>query len=658
MPRFGSAPEKVVESRSSMRSIARFALVSAAAMAAAAPAEAQERAADNAVTQAEDAFGFSVGRESLGIYSSGNVRGFSPIAAGNVRIDGLYFDPIFLPGSGIADSSSIKVGLSAQGYPFAAPSGIVDLRLRRLQNEKGASVILNGDQYGSFGLEVDGALPLSRSLALGYGATGNHVEFSDGTNNWNHSESLMLRWHPSPAVEIVPFWTLGNDYDDEAGPFYIPAGPFLPPRPRQRHFTGPSWVDYRYSATDHGLLASYAPAEDWTIRLGAFRSVFDTKTSYANLLVGERPDGSGEHLVIADPREASKSVSGELRVTHSIVDGPRLHLLYLSARERDARHEFGGSDQIDFGPGQIGQSFMVPKPTLVFGPQDQDMVRQTTYGIAYDGRWKNVGELGLSLARADYRKTTALAGVPAIVSRSSPWLYSGTVAANLAPSLILYAGYARGLEESGVAPANAANRNQPLPAVITEQKDAGFRLHLAGSVKLVAGVFDLSRPYFGFDAANRYLQIGTTHSRGAEFSVSGALTRRLDMVLGGVFLDPRVVSDGAVQGTIGRRAVGLAGHTINLNLNWRTPLAEGLAFDLAVVHRGSMAATTDNQVILGPRVRVDFGGHYRFRLARHNATLRLQMSNVFDNEQLGLIDSGVYSLSAGRVVSGYLTVDI
>src|SRR5438270_8225348 len=84
---------------------------------------AQSRSSDNAVTQAEDAFGFSVGRESLGIYSSGNARGFSPTAAGNVRINGLYFDPgtafAFQAGlpSPLLGSISIKLGLSAQGYP-------------------------------------------------------------------------------------------------------------------------------------------------------------------------------------------------------------------------------------------------------------------------------------------------------------------------------------------------------------------------------------------------------------------------------------------------------------------------------------------------------------------------------------------------------------
>src|SRR6476660_4862200 len=132
----------------------RFAALAAAA-GVAGPALAQSRASDNAVTQAEDAFGFSVGRESLGIYNAGNARGFSPVAAGNLRIDGLYFDQTFgLPGT-ILDSTSIKVGLSAQGYPFAAPSGIVDQTLRHPGDKAGASAVANWDSWGTYGLEVD-----------------------------------------------------------------------------------------------------------------------------------------------------------------------------------------------------------------------------------------------------------------------------------------------------------------------------------------------------------------------------------------------------------------------------------------------------------------------------------------------------------------------
>jgi iron complex outermembrane receptor protein len=638
-------------------------LTLAAALPFANPANAQERSQENAVTQAEDAFGFSVGRESLGIYNAGNARGFSPIAAGNVRIDGLYFDPApefanpaGLPGT-LVDSTAIRVGLSAQGYPFAAPSGIVDQALRLPAAKDGASVVTNFDSYGSIGTEVDGSVKATDRLAFAYGLIGSHVEYPDGTSNWNHTESLLARWRPAAGIEIVPFWFVYNDYDDEAGTFYVPAGPFLPKFPKIRHYEGPPWSDFRFIDTTAGVLASATLAPNWLLRLGAFRSVNDERTGFTNLLLDEQPDGTGERVLFADPPQVSRSLSGELRLTHSIPDGPRLHVIHVSIRERDARREFGGSAFIDFGPGRISEPVDVPKPaSFDFGELSRDHLIQTTYGVAYDGRWKNVGEISFGISRARFRKTTAVPDEPLAVTKSSPWLYNGTAAANLTSKITVYAGYARGLEESGLAPPNAANRNAPLPVIITEQKDAGIRFPLGGAVKVVAGVFDLTRPYFSYDAANVYKQVGTVESRGAEFSISGKLTSRLDLVAGGVFLDPKVTQDAAVQGVIGSKPVGLSPRQLSLNANWKTPV-RGLELDATVINRARTPATTDNLVYVPVKWRIDLGGHYHFKLARRDATLRLQVFNLTNGIGYGIPGSGIYAQNPGRYVQGYLTVD-
>ena len=619
-------------------------------------AYAQSRSDENAVTQAEDAFGFSVGRESLGIYNSGNARGFSPAAAGNLRIEGLYFDQQFSLPSTLLDSTSIKVGLSAQGYPFAAPSGIVDQSLRVPGDKDGASVVANWDSWGTYGIEADGTLPVSPKLSIGYGINGTHLSFPDGTNNYNHTESLIARWRPLSGIEIMPFWAINNDYDDGAGTFYVPAGPFLPKLPRHDHNEGAGWADFRYTALNSGLLASARLAQNWVIRLGVFRSVWDVKHSYSNLLLDERPDGSGDRVLFADPPNKQASNSGELRLTHSIPDGPRLHVIHLSLRERDAHREFGGSDFLDFGPGRIGQRVTAPEPhSFHFTEQSHDRVTQATLGIAYDGRWKDRGEISFGISKARFRKKTAIPDVPTAVTRSNPLLYNATAAANITKSIAVYTGYARGLEESGTAPTNAANRNQPLPAIITEQKDAGVRFGLARGVKAVVGVFDLSRPYFGFDAANVFKQVGTVKSRGAEFSVSGSVTSTLDIVAGGMFLKPRVTADRAV-GNIGSKPVGLPTHLLIANANWKTP-AKGLELDLAVSHRGRTPATTDNLVFVPPRARIDIGSHYRFKIAKRNATFRVQVVNLFNNAGWGIAGSGVYTSNPGRYAQAYLTVD-
>src|SRR3954453_11112078 len=150
------------------------------------PAVGQSRSSDNAVTQAEDAFGFSVGRETLGIYNAGNARGFSPPSAGNLPIDGLYYDQAGFAASLVSplvNSTSIKVGLSAQGYPFAAPSGIVDIGLRKPGDKAAASIVINGDSFGSAGVEVDGSLPISSTLGLAYGVVLSRVAFPAGPPN-------------------------------------------------------------------------------------------------------------------------------------------------------------------------------------------------------------------------------------------------------------------------------------------------------------------------------------------------------------------------------------------------------------------------------------------------------------------------------------------
>ena len=97
-------------------------------------------------------------------------------------------------------------------------------------------------------------------------------------------------------------------------------------------------------------------------------------------------------------------------------------------------------------------------PEFEFGEQTRQRVRQMTYGVAYDGRWKDVGEISFGLSRANYDKVTRIPLIDPVEAESSPWLYNGTIAVILSKSISAYAGYARGLEESGTAPFSAWNR--------------------------------------------------------------------------------------------------------------------------------------------------------------------------------------------------------
>ncbi len=615
------------------------------------------RSAENAVRQAEDAFGFSVGRESLGLYSSGNVRGFSPLDAGNVRIEGMYFDPFLNLQARLKQSETIRIGLSAQGYPFPSPTGIVDYSFRKPGDEASLSVLVSGDSYGAASGEFDAVTPLSSTLSLGFGAFLQRGSYYNGTDNIWHHQAAALRWRPSSDVEVIPFWQRSDVRDDEQGPIYIPAGDYLPPRVPRRHYDGPDWNDYGGVAGLQGLLVTASPWRDWTVRAGLFRSLIDDHSAFAQLYEDLTPDGRANRLIIADPRSRFVSVSGELRVSRALAEGPRLHVLHLSYRGRDRRQRYGGSDYLDYGPTQIGESFQPPEPDYAFTEQTRDEVRQSTIGIAYEGRWRDVGELSFGLSRTDYRKMFELPGAPAVETQSDPWLYNVTAAAFLSARLTAYAGYARGLEESGIAPDNAANRNQPLPAILTRQIDGGLRFALTDKVKIVAGAFDLRKPYYNLNASNRFDLLGEIVNRGVEFSVAGAVTPSLNVVAGGVLLRPRVTGEEVALGAVGERPVGLPARSFDFNADWRTPFLEGLSFDIGVSHVGATPATRNNAVNIPARTLVDLGARYRFKLSDRNATLRILMTNVGGVYGYDLLGAGAYDLIPGRVVSAYLTAD-
>lgn len=618
---------------------------------------AQDRSDDNAITQAEDAFGFSVGRESIGIYGPGQTRGFSPTAAGNVRIDGLYFDPIAGLQGLLVDSTGIKVGLSAQGYPFVAPSGVYDQRLRRPNNKVGGSALAAIDSWGGKSIELDVSVPVSEQLAARVGGNLGKQVFPNGTDNFNNSQSLILRWRPASGIEIMPFWARFADQFDEVGTYYVPAGSYRGIADRPFHDESPSWADISFVTQNAGLLTNLSIGRNSVLRIGAFRSSVFNKRVYSHLLVDQQLDGSGERILIVDPPSRNRSLSGEVRFTHSVPDGPRLHVFHASIRRRDARRAFGGSDVISYGIGESGEKVIDPPPaTFDFGELTRQHVEQTTYGLAYNGRWRNVGEISLSLSKADYHKVTRIPAIDPAIATDQPLLYSGTAAILLSSSASVYVGLARGLEESGTAPPSAANRNEPLDAILTRQKDAGVRFNLTSNLKAVVGVFDLRRPYFGFDSASVFRHVGSIQSRGAEFSISGKLTPQLNVVLGGVFLRPRVDKSSETQGDIGPKPAGLPTHIVNFNANWASPVS-GLQFDLGLSHRGRQPATVDNRVYMAPRLNVNIGTRYGFKLMGKSATLRGQITNLFDYNAATWSGPGIYGPPTARQFNAFLTVD-
>ncbi len=613
------------------------------------------RSGENAIRGAGDAFGTVIGREEIGLYSVENIRGFSPVVAGNVRIEGLYFDPVIFPSDRISGATSIRVGPSALGSPFPAPTGIVDLALRAPDGAAAGSALASIDSLGSHVLEMDVALPVSDRLRIGLGGLISRERAIDAGHDNKYEAAIIARWQPVDGLTLTPFLSIAVTPRNDITPLFSAAGDVLPPEPPRRRFIGPRWAVRRDTELNAGLVTDWALADGWALKAGLFRSSVSFPAEFSNLVEDVRPDGRARQTLIADPRLFFVSNSGEARLTRTLNDGPRTHRFHAGVRGRIAFRRFGGSDVIELGDTRLGAASTAPRPEFRFDSQEEDRVRQWTGAIGYEGDWQGVGMLSLGLQKTDYAKRIGLPGLKQAID-AALWLGNVNAALQLAPAVELYGGFVTGLEESGIAPANAANRNEALPAIITRQLDAGVRV-TAGPMTLVAGAFRLSKPYFNLDAAGRFGPLGTVASSGIETSIAGPITDTLSIVAGGVFSWPRVSGQAVALGITGPLPVGAIRRVVNLSADWRPPFLPGLSFDVSVFANSSTAASVNNAVHVPAQTFIDLGARYGFVLAGRPAVLRAQIFNAGGVNGLFLAGAGLYGINDGRVAQLYLTVD-
>lgn len=617
-----------------------------------------QRTTENAVLSAEDAYGTSVGRDSIGLYRPGWVRGFSPTVAGNARLDGLYFDPIWVPSQRISSGTKVKVGLTVFGLPFPAPTGVIDYQLRRPTNEFAASVLSAYDSFGGALLESDMSIPINAaSVNLGIGLAAYRKAFHNGTHALQIQGSAMVRWHPTPQSELVAFMSHSEELMDEIGPVYVPAGPYLPPRIRRRRHIGPDWAVHRGSAANYGVIASLAPSPSQEVRVGVFRSYLNNPINFSNVLSGLDQTGVARHRVTVDPGAKTASTSGEIRWTLRRSSRSVGHALHASIRARARRRNYDGSTTFDLGLIGVDEWQTAPRPTYEFDPTTHERIDQLAGGLAYELRWPRRFEVDASLQYSRYRKVALRPGAEAVAGRSGGILGSAAGAVYLVDELVVYGSYSRGLEEGGIAPITALNRNEAAPALRSEQVEGGLRWDIGPNLRAVAAVFRVGKPYYNIDQANTWRRMGRVRNRGFEFSLAGQVRPNLRLVAGAAIMDPRVLGDEAASGRIGSRPVDVPRTMVLGSVDWQVPGLNGFSLSIGATYTGAVAATSDNRVNLPSRLIIDTGARFRFRLGQLPASARIQVTNVGDVYGFTSRGSGTYGLAPGRQIFFSITVD-
>ncbi len=167
-----------------------------------------------------------------------------------------------------------------------------------------------------------------------------------------------------------------------------------------------------------------------------------------------------------------------------------------------------------------------------------------------------------------------------------PWLASAPAVVGAGLALTLFGSYTRGLEESGVAPGNAVNRNAVLPPVIAEQAELGVRHAITPQLSLIGAVFHVGKDIPALRADGIFAWVGQARHRGVEILLTGRISEPVSILLGGLCLDARIggqLADAGETGPVTASRPDLVGFA---SISWRVPRADGLAFDGSLTHQG------------------------------------------------------------------------
>ncbi len=616
-----------------------FAMVSLVTLPAAA-----QRTDDNAVTAASDAFGNTVGFQTIGLYGPINVRGFNPAQAENLRIEGLYYDQeVTYSNPFLFSRSDMRVGIAAQSYSFPSPTGIVDYKLRTPGDAALVSVLLTHGPLNMATAEVDAQYPLVKDVvSVGVSvASWSNFDYNYARSSSTLGYTLLLRIRPDARSEIVPFVGYTHNGEHQELPSVYANGLNPLPMYNEQRLAAQDWTSWGWNQLTAGVIAKTALGSSWRVAAGVFRSLAQNSQNFNDLLLGPTAGGIADHIVDVTPPLRAGSYSGDLRFSRVTVDGAHERELTFDVRGRNVERDYGGDAIVGLGSVSITRRESIPAPVLAFSPLSHDEVRQTGVGASYNERWKGVGTMSLGVLETDYRRTLQIPGSPGSTERTSQVLPTASFTVDAGKHATAYASYTRGLEDSANAPTSAVNRGEPVPATPTWQVDGGLRVVPRTDLQLLLGVFKVHKNYFNVDAAGRYGPLGDISSRGVEGSATLSALDGLKVVAGLVLLRPEVERQTFASGG-GTVPVGPVPRTINVNVDYAPANWGRWAAALQWTSLSSRVVTNDDQFELPALSTLNVSVRYKLRLFNRPCSARLDVANVTD--QTGLTISSLYAV--------------
>jgi iron complex outermembrane receptor protein len=608
-------------------------------------------AQDNAVKSAADAFGERVGTEQSGLYTETQVRGFDLNESGAYRIDDAYFSRAAALNDPVLAGVGVRVGVNAVRLAYPAPSGVVNYRLRQAGPANELRLGAGWRDFGTRVIQGDGSFREGNfSLAGGF-VWRPLLRLSGGNEGRAADVGGVGAWAIAPNQRLRAFGTrYYRSYDGDYA--VVPSSAAVPPSLVKSHQYSPSWARSEALSSNFGVLYD-ARIGDYTIDLAAFHSIFDIeRTDYTLISAGF--DGRASATTFRNPNRAKRSNSAEARVGRQFEAADFDHLASLSLR--------GGRTSVD-----LTSNLIIPLGTFDLRDEDppeaaerawsgtrgEDTVEQVTASAGYGLAWSDRVQLRFAVHRTRYDKQVLSVANVHTEATSESTLYNLSAVVSLTDRTAVFGSWVTGLEEAGVAPTSASNRDEVLPPVEAEQFELGVR-HILTKLTFIGALFDVSKPRNGLRLDGTFGLVGEVRHRGIEASITGQLDEKTSVVLGAVAFEGKVAGPLVDAGVVGSRAAGISHRMVNANIERR--LRGKWSVDAGLSYSGARWADTANTFKTPAITMLSLGARGRFVLAGRPAEFRVLGSNLTGAEGYAASSSGLLVPIAPRTVRAMLTL--
>ncbi|QPQ56058.1 TonB-dependent receptor [Allosphingosinicella flava] len=281
------------------------------------------------------------------------------------------------------------------------------------------------------------------------------------------------------AIANAQFHLFGVEYRYERDAQFriTTTGPVLPPHIERRRFLGQEWAQEKGQSRLAGVTVEKGIGKEWQLGAGGFFSQNHPEKAFLQIFSSADANGNARSVILASPQQRFTAWSGEMKLGWHRQQGTFDHRISAYLRGRRSSARFGGDALLNLGMVNLFDEQVQTDPlTLSAQSRDTDVVDQIGAGLTYRFAWADRLLTSLSLFKTQYRKVFTRSGSPAEETTADPWLYNGMAIIPLTPSLSIYGSYTRGLEEAGVAPQTAVNRNAVLPPIHVRQRKWGFAM--------------------------------------------------------------------------------------------------------------------------------------------------------------------------------------